>query len=42
MRCWTADEVASCAGIAGFSNVDVIDGDAAGIAADRLLVVARK
>jgi SAM-dependent methyltransferase len=41
MRCWTADEVVSCARAAGFSRVDVIDGEDAGIAADRLLVVAR-
>jgi hypothetical protein len=32
----------SCAGTAGFSSVEVIDGGAAGIAADRLLVVACK
>jgi SAM-dependent methyltransferase len=42
MRCWTAEEVVSCAGTGGFSSVEVIDGGAAGIAADRLLVVARK
>ena len=42
MRCWTAEEVTACAAAAGFATVDIGRGADADIAADRLLLVARR
>jgi hypothetical protein len=41
MRPWTAGEVRACARAAGFASIDVRSGGEAGIAPDRLLIVAR-
>jgi SAM-dependent methyltransferase len=42
MRCFTADELHALAGAAGFTAIDVRAGAAAGAAADRLVLVARR
>jgi glycine/sarcosine N-methyltransferase len=42
MRCWTATEISDYARSAGFDRFEVVRGADADIAADRLLVVARK
>jgi hypothetical protein len=39
-RCWTAEEVRDHSAGAGLASIDVVDGERAGIAADRLLIVA--
>jgi SAM-dependent methyltransferase len=40
MRCWTAEEAHDHATDAGFASIEVLSGEDAGIAADRLLIVA--
>jgi hypothetical protein len=40
MRCWTADEVRDHVASAGFTRLELRGGAEAGIAPDRLLVVA--
>ena len=42
MRCWSAAEVTACAGAAGFATVDIRRGPDADVAADRLVLVARR
>jgi hypothetical protein len=39
-RYWTAEEVRDHSAGAGLASIDVVDGERAGIAADRLLIVA--
>jgi glycine/sarcosine N-methyltransferase len=42
MRCWTAEELTACAPTAGFATVEVRRGADEDIAANRLLLVARR
>ncbi|MEA2322185.1 MAG: hypothetical protein QOD81_2035 [Solirubrobacteraceae bacterium] len=42
MRCWTAEEVRAHVAGAGFATLEVRPGSEAGMAPDRLSVVARR